>query len=318
MTDTKQPDGPRRPSDEELLSAAPGGERGREARLGLFVTLGLVSVITVLYMMTDPAMFRGRYMLVTLVENAGGVRTSDPIQMQGVNLGRVNGFEMVGPSQVYITMEIEGRWVVPQGSTVKLGEAGLFGGRTVEIIQGPGNVPLEAWDTLPGVGASGGLLGSFEEVSGQASTVLTRIEALLTEDAVGDMQGSARELEGLLAEMSGVVGEQRGALKGLTESLQRSADGIEGAAAAGPDIASAIARADSVMASLTETSASLDGTVSTLRSILDRVDRGEGTLGRLVHDDALYTSLNDAAEGFAALVQDLKENPGKYINLSIF
>jgi phospholipid/cholesterol/gamma-HCH transport system substrate-binding protein len=290
-----------------------------EAKVGLFVLLGLISFVVVLFWMTDPATLRGRYMLVTVVDHAGGVRAGDPVQMQGVNIGRVNGFEMVGPGRVDITLEIEGEWRVPRGSRTIMGEAGLFGGRTLEIVRSTSTEVLAEGDTIQGEGAGGsGLLGSVDQLTAQAGSVLSAIDSLLAPATIGNVQGSARELEGLLSELSGVIREQRSTLAQITESLARSAEGLEQAAAAGPDVASAVARADSAMTVLTAAGANLDAATVSLRSVLARMDAGEGTLGRLSTDDALYVNLNAAAESVAALVQDLQANPSRYINISIF
>ena len=72
------------------------------------------------------------------------------------------------------------------------------------------------------------------------------------------------------------------------------------------------------MATLSQTSVALDGTIGSLRSILDKVDRGEGTLGRLVHDTELYDNMNASVVTLANLLAELKENPSKYVSLSIF
>ena len=61
-----------------------------------------------------------------------------------------------------------------------------------------------------------------------------------------------------------------------------------------------------------------DAAAISLRSVLARIDGGEGTLGRLSTDDALYVSLSTAAESLNALLLDLQANPKKYINISIF
>ena len=312
-------DGGRTPSDQEILAAAPRGSGGKEAQVGLFVLLGLASFILVLFWMTDPATFRGRYMLVTEVDNAGGVRSGDPIQMQGVNIGRVHGFEMVDNNRVFITMEIEGEWQIPTGSRTVMGESGLFGGRVLEIEQGGGPGYYADFDTIPGEGASSsGLLGSVDELSARAESVLESLDAMLNDSTVGSVQGSARELEALLSELSAVAHEQRGSLAELTASLTRAAEGVEAASASGPQIASAVARADSAMAVLTATTESLDGAVASLNTILARMERGEGTLGRLSTDESLYVSLNDAAQSLNALLADLQANPNRYINISIF
>ena len=98
----------------------------------------------------------------------------------------------------------------------------------------------------------------------------------------------------------------------------RSAEGLEEAAAAGPDVASAIARADSAIAAIAEMGENLDSATESLRSVIARMDSGEGTLGRLSTDEALYDNLNSAAESVASLLEDLQDNPSRYINLSIF
>ena len=72
------------------------------------------------------------------------------------------------------------------------------------------------------------------------------------------------------------------------------------------------------MAMLTNTGDNLDSAAESLRSVLNRIERGEGTLGRLVQDDQLYNSLASAAESVTAFLADLQANPSKYINLSIF
>lgn len=310
---------PGRLSDEELLAATPRGHGGHEAKVGFFVLLSLVSFVVVLFWMTDPATLRGREMLVTGVNDAGGVRVGDPVQMLGVNLGRIHDVEMVRAGEVYITMEIDGRWDIPIGSRTVMGAAGLFGGRTVMIIPGTGAGSHEPWDTIPGEGASaGGLLGNVDELSAQAGSVLETISSLLNEETVGSMQGSALALEGLLVELSAVTQEQRVALQRLTETLTSAAEGLEEATSVGPDIVSAVAKADSVMTVLSETGKTLDAAMESLRSVLARMDRGEGTLGRLSTDETLYVNLNSAVVTLTALLEDLQANPKKYINLSIF
>ena len=321
MTDTSPGGSARRLSDDELLDAVPRGTGSREARIGLFVLLGLISFVIVVFWMTDPATLRGRYMLVTTVDNAGGVRAGDPIQMQGVNIGRVNGFEMVpsgGGYTIYITMEIEGEWRVPQGSRTEMGESGLFGGRTIVIERGGSTEYLAEGDTIPGEGAEAGLLGSVGELSTQAGEVLTSLDSLLDRETVGGIQKTIRDLDELIVSLSAVTQEQRGALSRLTASLGRSAEGLESAAAAGPDAARAIARADSAMAILAATGANLDAASTSLRAVLARIEAGQGTLGRLTTDDSLYVNVNSAAASLAAFLEDLRANPGRYISISIF
>jgi phospholipid/cholesterol/gamma-HCH transport system substrate-binding protein len=286
--------------------------------VGAFVLLGLISFVVVIFWMTDPATLRGRYMVVTTVDNAGGVRSGDPVQMQGVNIGRVNGFEMIPNGPIYITMEIEGQWQIPLGSRTEMGEAGLFGGRNMVIVRGASSDYISEWDTLPGEGAQAGIMGAVGELSEQAGSVLSSIDSLLNAETVGSVQQTVRDLDELVVGLNQVVQEQRATIGRLTASLERSAVGLESAAAAGPDVASAVARADSAMAMLAAASENLDAVSSSLRTVLGRIEAGEGTLGRLSTDDTLYRNLSSAAASLDSLLTDLRADPGRYINISIF
>jgi phospholipid/cholesterol/gamma-HCH transport system substrate-binding protein len=62
----------------------------------------------------------------------------------------------------------------------------------------------------------------------------------------------------------------------------------------------------------------LDRSSKSLESVMARVDRGEGTLGKLTRDDKLYNNLNEAAVNFSKLAEDIRKQPRKYVNLKIF
>ncbi len=316
MTDIP-PSGARRPrlTDEELAKAAPKRSGGKDVSIGIFVLAGILAFVVILFLLTDPATMRGRYMLVTTVEDAGGVRRGDPVQMRGVIIGRINGFEMMHDGRVAVRMELEGEWQIPAGSRTRLGASGIFGGRTLEVIPSNQTGYHQEWDTLPGGDGGTGFLGDAEELSEKATSVLSGIEKMLDDSTVASVQGSAGELETLLTQLSDLVDEQRTTLRSLTRNLESAAGD---AAEAGPDARRAIARADSAMTVLAETGRNLDRAAESLRTLLDRIDRGEGTLGRLATDEALYENVNRAAESFAALLDDVRANPDKYINVSIF
>ena len=304
------------PSDEELQEAVPRQHGGRELRVGIFVLVGLLSFLGVLYLTTDPALFRGRYIVTTTVDDAGGMRVGDPVQMRGVPIGRVHEFSLADGG-VSIALEIEGEWEIPVDSRTRITGVGLLGGRVVEVVRGESPETLESGGNIPGTSTED-LTSEAEALGSEARSTLERIQELLSEPTVTAVQGSARELETLLRELEGFTREQRAQVDRLTESLNRSAEGLEEAAAAGPEAASAIARADSALARLNETGTHLEGAAASLERVLDRLDRGEGTLGQLARNDSLYRNLNRAAESLHQLTTDLRENPGRYVTIEIF
>ena len=319
MSDMTEKADERRLSDAELETALPQSRGGNEVKVGIFVVAGLIALVVVLFLMTDPATMRGRYVVVTTVDDAGGVRRGDPIQMRGVIIGRIDDFEMLQNGRVAISMELEGEWQLPEGSSTKLGASGLFGGRTMEVTPGPGPGYVAEGDTIPGSdGGGASLLGSADELTQQAGNVLENLETLLDPTTIRSVQTTAADLEVVIGQLSGTIQEQRSSLRTLTASLSRSAAGLEEASAAGPDAARAVARADSAMARLAVTSQTLDEAAIALREVMDRMNEGQGTLGMLSRDESLYTNMNQAAERLAALMADIQANPGRYISISIF
>jgi phospholipid/cholesterol/gamma-HCH transport system substrate-binding protein len=62
----------------------------------------------------------------------------------------------------------------------------------------------------------------------------------------------------------------------------------------------------------------MDRSSESLQDILANVRQGKGTLGRLAYDDRLYEDLDSLAINLNLLVKDLRENPGRYVNVSVF
>jgi phospholipid/cholesterol/gamma-HCH transport system substrate-binding protein len=62
----------------------------------------------------------------------------------------------------------------------------------------------------------------------------------------------------------------------------------------------------------------LDSLRASIQSVSEKVDRGQGTLGKLVNDDRLYTDLSGAVHSLRVLVEDIKANPKKYLKVEIF
>ena len=305
-------------AEQDLRGAIPRDQAGREVRVGIFVLVGLLAVVVSLFLMTDPATLRGRYMIVTSVADAGGIRKGDPVLMRGVNIGRVNGFAMTLEGDVDIRLEIEGQWRIPKDSRTQLAGAGLFGGRDMVILRGASLEMAAAGDTIAGTGQTGGVIESAEELGQTAEDVLAQMLKILDDPTVNSVRSSANDLEGLLVQLRSIATLQREQLATLTASLNRAATGFEAAAGSGPDIARLVARTDSVVVVLHRTSTTLDRTVGSLEVVLSRMEAGEGTLGMLSKDDSLYVSLNRATVEIGLLVADLRANPRRYLNLELF
>ena len=307
-------------SGEQVENIVPQQAGKRQVRIGVFVIAGLIATVYLLYLLTDPATFRNRYKVTTTVDNVMGLRKGDPVQMRGVNIGQVNDFEMGRTGEdVVIILEVEGQWLIPEGSSTRLVSPGIMAPRTVEVLPGPGPGTIGSGGALPGTVVKG-LLDDTESLGEKGQIALDRIADLLSPENLDAIGGSAEGLNTLLGELSDLVESESESLTELIQSFNRAADGI--AEVTGPelreDLTNAAAKADSLMGRLTATSESIEGAVGSLETILARIEDGEGTLGQLSVNDSLFTGLTAAVESARLLMDDLRENPGRYINVSIF
>src|SRR6266850_1011266 len=125
-----------RPDDEEEPPVAPPSRGADQAVwVGFFLVVGIIAIFAALFILTDAAFFRGRYIVSTVVTDAGGIRRGDPVQMRGVNIGRVQRFK-ISKDNVVISLELEGEYKVPVDSHVELKSGGLLGGTVAEIVPG--------------------------------------------------------------------------------------------------------------------------------------------------------------------------------------
>jgi phospholipid/cholesterol/gamma-HCH transport system substrate-binding protein len=319
------------PSPPEGRDAATPPVKGTNQTLwvGVFLILAILAGLAALFILTDAAIFRGRYIVTTHVPNAGGIRRGDPVQMLGVNIGRVQRFK-IDQSGVAIRLELEGEYDVPADSHVLLKSSGLLGGMVADIVPGESKQRLANGDTIPGQSEEA-MMATANRVATQVEAVLARAERVLSDPNIDSIGSTTRNLEAgsgqmrkLLADMNVAVNDQRRELKSLTASLQRSAEGFE-KVATGPELERTLKQIDAATARIDTVMASLDRTSTAVEGVMGRLDRGEGTLGKLMRDEELYRSMNaamlnmnQATVNINKLSEEVRRDPKKYLRLSVF
>lgn len=307
----------RRPrlSDEEILRAVPPTAKLREFRVGIFVILGIAGFFTFLFLMTDPGTFRGRYNVLTRVDDAQGVRNGDPVRIKGINIGSVERAQLDGEG-VLITLEIDGEWRIPAGSRVVMYSEGVLGGMVVSIVPGRGEGFVEPMEMLPGE-TSPDLLASAGGIAVDTEHILGQVRALLDDSSVAAVGEAVAHLRDMVSDLSELTEGQAAEVRTVMESLQRSAANVEGITGA-EEWKATLASADAALAVLDRTSSEMAKAVTSLNTILGRMERGEGTLGRLSTDESLYEEVEATVRTLRELLADVKANPGRYLKIEVF
>ena len=246
--------------------------------------------------------------------NIGQISSSSPVYLNGFKAGNVQhiSYDYDNIENLIVTIEIDKRLRLPGGSYAEINNH-MLGGSDISIITGKGERFITPGDTIKGR-LNKGVMGEMGDVVPTINTMIPKIDSILV------------SLNRILASPALDATIENSAQ--LTESLKTTTNELNSLLANDiPQITERIVKIEedilAVSSQLSEADykkivASLEGTIANLESITSTLDKGEGTAGKLLKDDALYNKLDSTCEAANALLTDLKKNPKRYVHFSIF
>lgn len=279
--------------------------------LGLLVlAAAAVFVWGFYYMLGTPVLGGGKRIYVAM-QNGGGLKRGDKVFLQGVDVGSVSAVDLVSTGRVAAEIRLETPLRLPADTRAAV-QGDVFGAHSVQLVPGTALVMLSSGDTIRG-GAAPALPELAAQLSDRARDVLAGADSLLSPSAVRNLHATAEVLPAGAVEMRDAFAE----LHRAAAALRRSAEGME-AARTGPAMTSALTEVERSARSMNTAAGTLDRSLNSLASVLQKVDNGNGTLGRLVNDSTLYRDLSVAAREVGALASDVRQHPSKYVSIKVF
>ncbi len=252
----------------------------------------------------------------------GGLGPADEVQVNGLKRGEVRSMTLMG-DQVLVELAMAAEIQLTSECRVAVRNVGLMGERVIAVDLRSAGRPLDARrDTVRGVFEKG-----MPEVMGQLGDAVASIESLAAElravagvlNRRGSLRESLRNFHDTSEELRLVVQENRAGLKRTIENFDAASRATRALTA---DREQELGRALDNFAQAAERMNRMAGRLDSLRaqiaSVSGKIDRGDGTLGRLVNDQALYDDLHRAVTEFQALVADVKAHPRKYLKFGLF
>src|SRR5690606_3723070 len=195
---------------------------------------------------------------------------------------------------------------------------GIFGDQAIALT--PERAVTEytpAGDTLPvGPGTPGldELMSRVDSIGRSVSCVADKFSVEPVENGgIEDLRSTLASTNALMKQLAEIAVQQSQELTLTNAALRRSISALDSA------------QLDSTVRNLQRTTANAEVLTSELRTtaqklntVLAAADSGEGTLAKLLHDPGLYTDLRGLVARLDSLTLDVKGNPRKYLNLSIF
>lgn len=281
--------------------------------LGLLVLIaGALFVWGFFFLMGDPILVGGDQVTVVM-EDGAGLSRGNPVQLNGVQVGTVRRVDLKPPPDRGVTLQVKiDSDIRLPADTRAVARADVFGTKSLELVPGEALVALEGGDTIQGM-TQQALTALAAELGGQARGLLASADSLLSPGTVTDLQATAHVLPEVAQQLRSAFSE----LTLAASSLRRTAEEMERArtgSAAGETLAEVRGSARAATATL-ET---MEVSMASLASVMDKIDRGEGTLGLLVNDTTLYGELSSTLREVRQLTADVRANPKKYVTISVF
>jgi len=295
--------------------------RKTEIQVGATVVVALVILIAGTAWLKDSLLSQGKVVWRVEFPQTGGLSGSDEVQVNGIRKGQVRSMKLEG-DRVLVELELADDVVLTRDSKVAIRNVGLMGERVIAVDLKATGDPYARDEVIPGVYEQGlgevmGQLGGAIDAVGGLSVELQRVASMLGRD--GRLERTIENFDQTSEALRLVVSENRAALR---DAVQNFSDASGTAKRLTSDREDQLRQALDNFSSAAEKMDHLSGRLDSLRSVIQdmtaRVERGEGTLGKLVNDEQLYAELNESIQSFKALVKDIKAHPKRYLKISLF
>tara|TARA_R110000868_G_scaffold108065_7_gene295440 strand:+ start:27588 stop:28544 length:957 start_codon:yes stop_codon:yes gene_type:complete len=297
----------------------------REIKTGIVVLGGILLFILGFSYLKSTPLFDNSKTFYAVYNHVGGLQAGTQVTINGFSVGKVNDIRFNDASgNLLVTFTVDNSFSFSKNSNAELYDTGIIGGKGIQIKPVfDGAVVAVSGDTLPSSSRPGltelvqqrltPLQAKVEGAVTNADSLLMNVNDILDPKTKKDLresiaglntlvksfQGSANSLNSLLADNQDNLNKSLSNLSVITENFNKLSDTLANAG-------------------LGETIKNLQSTMSNINDLMTKIEGGEGSLGKLVNDKALYSNLNNASRELDLLLQDFRLNPKRYVNVSVF
>ena len=299
----------------------------KELKIGVFAVTVLVASFFLINYLRGEDIFNNEIELVSRYDDVEGLVPSAPVFIKGYKAGKVTEVRYDSEREDFeVTCSIRKEFRIPEDSRMTIYSVDIMGGKGIRIDLGQSQVAAADGDSLAPAFEAGlmdGLASGVEPLLAKVNATMdslavtvSGVNRLLCSENTDNISRTIAHLERTMASASSLASE----INGKSEEL---ADFIDNLGIISSHFASVSEKLDTtmndvgtVMSSLTE--AQIGELVNSFKALLESINNPDGTVGQLLVNNSIYSSIDSLLDDVDSLIRKIEENPKKYLRISVF
>jgi phospholipid/cholesterol/gamma-HCH transport system substrate-binding protein len=271
-------------------------------------------------------------------DKVDGLERSNKVLVNGLRIGQVQDMDFIeGSSKIIVELYIKSDIKIPRNSVAKIFGTDLLGSKAVEIVMGDSPQLLQDGDTLTSTLESSLKDQLSEQVEplkrkaivliNSVDSVMAVIQSIFSENTRQNLASSIENIritlmnaESVSSNIDTILKSEKSRISAIITHLESISHNLEGNNKKINNIISNFETlSDSLVSSdLSKTVREAGEAINNLKEISNKINRGEGTIGKLFTNDSLYYNLEKSTSSLDKLLEDIRLNPKRYVKLSLF
>ena len=297
-----------------------------EVKIGVTVLLTIIVFIWLFNFLKGKNLFSSTSHYYVVYDKVGGLAESSPVEVNGYKVGVVQSVKFIDPEsgRLLVTLTVDKGFRLPRNTIAEITSASLIAGMKIQFVYGEGPGTYSNGDTIPGrlavsliTRVENELIPITDKVTELISvidSVVTSINEVMDPEFTADLRSGISSLSATAKSIE--EAELKSTLQNIntfTQMLAENSDNLTSAFSSLETVADTLAAAD-IYSSVNKLKVSLEKA----GVLMENLNNGQGTAGKLMTDDSLYQNLSNSLESLNLLLLDLKANPKRYVNFSVF
>lgn len=240
----------------------------------------------------------------------GTLQENNEVRVSGYVVGKVSEVKFEGPGRLLVSVTVVPELQIKSDATAEI-STGLFA-NSATVILNPGSStapPLAEGQVIQGR-SGGDLMAKGAQLADRADSVLIGIQAVANQRTADQLHQTLEALQRVLTTMNQQLPTTTTEAQRTMIALRKLSERLDSTLATIP-LGNAIERADTLARNLSTMSIQLTATGARLDTLLQRINSGQGTLGKFVNDSGFYYDARATSQSLKLLIDELIKHPGK-------